>query len=90
MKKKTKTDIIREHLRSLTPSDRSPTKVMKALRVKGCRVTRNHVSVVKSLMGRDRAISVGRELVLAKRFIEKVGCPSRARNLIGIVSKIIN
>jgi hypothetical protein len=85
----TKTEIIREHLRSLPPSDRSPTAVMKALRAKGCRVTRNHVSVVKTTMGRGGSLPAGRELVLAKRFLDKVGGAAKARELIGLVSKIV-
>lgn len=86
--KKTKTDMIREHLRSLPPSDRSPTMVMKSLRAKGCRVTRNHVSVVKSGMERIPLPAV-RGLVLAKRFLDKVGGEANARALIGLVSRIV-
>lgn len=84
----TKTEMIRKHLGSLPPSDRSPTKVMKALRAKGCRVTRNHVSVVKSDMGRV-SLPAGRELVLAKRFLDKVGGAAKAKALIGLVSRIV-
>jgi hypothetical protein len=86
----TKTDMIREHLRSLPPSDRSPTAVMKALRKKGCRVTRNHVSVVKSGMSRGDSLPAGRDLVLAKRFLDKVGGTAKARELISLVSRIVN
>jgi hypothetical protein len=85
----TKTEMIREHLRSLPSSDRSPTAVMKALRAKGCRVTRNHVSVVKTGMSRGGALSAGRELVLAKRFLDKVGGAAKARELISLVSRIV-
>ena len=84
----TKTEIIRRHLESLPPSGRSPTMVMKALRAKGCRVTRNHVSVVKSSMGRG-SLPAGRELVLAKKFLDKVGGAAKARALIGLVSRIV-
>lgn len=86
---KTRTDVIREHLRSLPKGDRSPTAVMKALRAKGCRVTRNHVSVVKSSMSRSRSKNGTRDLILAKRFLSAVGSPAEARRLITVVGKII-
>lgn len=85
---KTKTDMIREHLRSLPRDRRGPTEVMKALRAKGCKVTRNHVSVVKSSMSRNRTKSVARDLLLAKRFLDAVGSPAEARRLITVVGKI--
>jgi hypothetical protein len=62
---------------------------MKALRAKGCKVTRSHVSVVKTAIGRRKSISAGRELVLAKRFLDKVGGAAKARDLISLVSKIV-
>lgn len=86
--KKTKTDMIREHLSSLPKGRRSPTAVAKALHAKGCRVTRNHISVVKSSMGRTRASSSTRELLLAKRFLDAVGTAAEARRLITVVGKI--
>jgi hypothetical protein len=89
IKKKTRSDAIRECLRSLPASKRSPTEVMKSLRSRGIKVTRNHVSVVKSLMSRSRGISAGEDLVLAKKFLDKVGGQERAQSLISLVSRII-
>lgn len=85
---KTKTDLIRAALRSRPRSDRSPTAIVKSLRAAGHSVTRGHVSVVKSTMEQRKTPSV-RELVLAKRFLAKVGGASNARAIIGVLSKII-
>jgi len=88
-KKKTRSDAIRECLRSLPASKRSPTAVVKSLRSRGIKVTRNHVSVVKSLMFGRRGTSAGEDLVLAKKFLDKVGGQERARSLISLVSRIV-
>jgi hypothetical protein len=88
--KKNKTQVIREHLLSLPPSRRSPTAVAKELKAKGCRVTRGHVSVVKSTMGNRKPDPTGRRLLLAKKFLGEVGGSAEARRLIAIVSRIMN
>lgn len=87
--KKTRSDLIREHLSSLPSHRRSPTAVAKALKAKGLNVTRNHVSVVKTHMSRGRASSSTRDLILAKRFLDAVGSPAKARRLITVIGKIV-
>jgi hypothetical protein len=47
------------------------------------------VSVVKTGMSRGRSLPAGRELVLAKRFLDKVGGAAKARELISLVSRIV-
>lgn len=88
--KKTRSDAIRQHLRSLPVHRRSPTAVAKALRAKGFKVTRNHVSVVKTHMTRGRAVSSTRDLILAKKFLDAVGSPAKAFRLLTVVGKIVN
>ena len=90
MKTKTKTDEIRDYLLSLPPTRRGPTAAVKALKTKGVRVTRNHVSVVKSNLSRISNAGTERRLILAKKFLSKVGSPSEARRLIAIVSRIMS
>lgn len=90
VKKKTKTDSIRDHLRSLPPARRAPTAVAEALRAKGIKVTRNHVSVVKSTMSRKAGRGSERQLLLAKKFLSRVGSPSEARRLINLVGRIMS
>lgn len=81
--------MIREHLRSLPPDRRGPTEVAMALKAKGCRVTRNHVSVVKSSMSKTRVNGLAKDLILAKRFLSAVGNPATAKRLITLVGRII-
>jgi len=88
-KAKTRSSKIREHLLSLPAGRRSPTAVAKELTAKGCRVTRNHVSVVKSAMSNRWTISETKSLLLAKKFLEVAGSPAEARRLIGIVDRIV-
>lgn len=88
--KKNRSEVIRDHLRSLRPSDRSPTAVAATLNSKGFKVTRNHVSVIKTQMTRGRTASVARELLLAKRFVAAVGSPAEARKLVTIVGRIMD
>jgi hypothetical protein len=88
-KKKTRTDIIREYLMSLPASERKPTAVAEALRARGCRVTRGHVSVVKTTMHRRESRSMGRDLVAAKKFLSMVGGSQRAKELIDIVGRVL-
>lgn len=88
--KKTKTDSIRDHLLSLPPSLRAPTAVMKTLRSKGVKVTRNHVSVVKSAISRKVARGTEKDLLLAKKFLSRVGSTAEARRLITLVGRIMS
>lgn len=89
-KAKTKTDAIRSHLLSLPPAKRGPTAIVEALKAKGVKVTRNHVSVVKSTMSRKSVRGSERQLLLAKKFLSSVGGPSEARRLIGLVGRIMS
>lgn len=86
--KKNRTQVIREYLNSLPVSERSPTAAVAALRARGVKVTRSHVSVVKSAMG-DEYSSANEELLLAKRFLDKVGGAAKAHSLISVVNSII-
>lgn len=45
-----KSELIRQHLKSMKPSDRSPTAVAEAMTKKGVKVTPSFVSVVKLKM----------------------------------------
>lgn len=45
-----KSELIRQHLKTMKPSDRSPTAVAEALTKKGVKVTPSFVSVVKLKM----------------------------------------
>lgn len=45
-----KSELIRQHLKAMKPSDRSPTAVAEALTKKGVKVTPSFVSVVKLKM----------------------------------------
>lgn len=87
---KTKTDEIRDYLLSLPPTRRSPTAVVKSLKAKGVKVTRNHVSVVKSNLSRISNAGTERRLILASKFLSKVGSLSEARRLIAVVSRIMS
>jgi hypothetical protein len=76
MKKKSKTDFIREHL--LSSSDQGPKAVVQALKKKGVDVTIHHVGMVKlKLRG--------------KRVLKRIGNRSgrSGRNPIGIDSKLL-
>jgi len=46
-KEKSRSQIIREYLLSLKPSEQSPTKVSEALKEKGVNVTVHHIGMVK-------------------------------------------
>jgi len=88
--KKNKSEIIREHLLSLPASRRSPTAVAKALNAKGHGVTRNLVSVVKTMMSKNNPDAMGRNLVIAKKFLDRVGGPAEAQRLISILNRIMD
>ncbi len=88
--KKTKTEAIRDHLLSLPPAQRAPTAVAAALRAKGVKVTRNHVSVVKSALVRPTRSGAERHLILAKKFLAAVGSPAEARRLITVIDRIMS
>lgn len=87
--RKSRTQVIRDYLNSLPVSERSPTAAVAALRAKGIKVTRSHVSVVKSSMA-DMTPSVHHELLLAKKFLDQVGGADKAKSLISVVSSIID
>lgn len=87
--KKTKTQIVREYLKSLPSDQRRPTDVATALNERGVKVTRNLVSVVKTQMSRV-APPASDALLMAKRLIETAGDAQRAKELVEVVARIMS
>ena len=88
--RKTRSQMIREYLKSLPPSDRNPTAVAVAMKARGVNVTRNLVSVVKSSMARQ-ASPAQDGLMIAKRLLEAVaGDAQRAKEMVEVVARILS
>jgi hypothetical protein len=52
-----KTQLIRDQLKSMKPSERNPKAIVEALKKKGCTVSPTFVSVVKSKMKQKRRVA---------------------------------
>jgi hypothetical protein len=96
---------IREHLKSIKPSDRSPKAVAEALKAKGIKVSPTLVAVIKGRMGgkkkvikakakakiaRVRTETSMENLLHAKNFLNSVGGIKEAKGLLDAVNSLIS
>jgi hypothetical protein len=94
---------IREHLKSIKPSDRSPKAVVEALKAKGIKVSPTLVAVIKGRMGgnenkakakkkiaRVRTETNMENLLHAKNFLKAVGGLKEAKGLLETVNSLIS
>lgn len=94
---KTRTDHIREYLKSAKPSDRGPTAVSKALKRKGIVVTVHHVGMVKLGMGLTKRTKKPKaekfnlkSVSLAKKFLRACdGDISLAKTNLDLISRLM-
>lgn len=86
---KTRSQIVREYLRSLPSGDRSPTAVAEAMKARGVTVTRNLVSVVKSSMARESDPAQD-GLMIAKKLLQAAGDAQRAKEMVEVVARILS
>lgn len=98
-KEKSRSQIIREYLLSLDPSERSPTKVSKALKEKGVDVTVHHVGMVKLYIRRslekktkkNKQVDNVDSILIAKRLLKHCNQDvSLANKSLEIVSKLLS
>ena len=97
LKKKTRSQYIREYLASVKPSERSPTAVSNALKKRGIKVTVNHVCMVKLGMGltkkRKKKISNSFDLqstIIAKKLLNACkGDLNLAKTNLNLVSRLL-
>jgi hypothetical protein len=97
---------IREHLKSIKPSDRSPKAVAEALKAKGIKVSPTLVAVIKGRMmgGKKKVIKAKAKakiarvrtetsmenLLHAKNFLNSVGGIKEAKGLLDAVNSLIS
>lgn len=96
---------IREHLKSIKPSDRGPKAVVEALKEKGIKVSPTLVAVIKSRMvgnenktkakkkkkiARVRTETNMENLLHAKNFLKAVGGLKEAKGLLETVNSLIS
>ena len=94
---------IREHLKSIKPSDRSPKAVAEALKAKGIKVSPTLVAVIKGRMSDKRKVIKAKKkiarvrtetsmenLLHAKNFLKAVGGLKEAKGLLETVNSLIS
>lgn len=97
---------IREHLKSIKPSDRSPKAVVEALKAKGIKVSPTLVAVIKGRMGgkatkartkaakaavvRTKTSTSMENLIRAKNFLNAAGGIKEAKGLLDAVNSLIS
>ena len=96
---------IREHLKSIKPSDRSPKAVAEALKAKGIKVSPTLVAVIKGRMSDKRKVIKAKakkkiarvrtetsmeNLLHAKNFLKAVGGLKEAKGLLETVNSLIS
>jgi hypothetical protein len=96
---------IREHLKSIKPSDRSPKAVVEALKAKGIKVSPTLVAVIKGRMGgkatkakartkaavvRTKTSTSMENLMRAKNFLNAAGGIKEAKGLLDAVNSLIS